>query len=323
MSPETLLTTRDLGYSYRPGKFAFRHLALTLAKGEVLGLLGRNGAGKTTCVRVLTTLLPPTEGSATLLGMDLRTGGRALRERLGVVLQSESMDYISVERNLTLYAFLWGVPREEAKARAEQMLELFELEGSRKLKPWLLSGGQRRRFQVARELMHDMEVLFLDEPTAGLDAVARQRILGYLRQRARDGLGIIFTTHILHEADLLCDRIAIMELGRVIDEGTPSALKAQHGGARRVQVEFAQPLGPLDAELPALLSRSGLGVRDFKVEGAQLSFVAEDPEGAVAQLTAWAHTKGRPVERLSVRESTLEEAFLGLVQGAPGGGDLG
>jgi len=140
----TVLETTDLGYSFAPGRFAVRHLSLSLRRGEILGLLGRNGAGKTTTVRLLTTLLPPTEGTASVLGQDIRTGGRALRSRLGVVLQAESLDFVTVERNLTLYAFMWGVPREIAKARAEEMIALFELDAARHRKPWALSGGERR-----------------------------------------------------------------------------------------------------------------------------------------------------------------------------------
>ena len=264
-SDDLVLETRDLGYSYAPGRFAIRHLSVGLHRGEVLGLLGRNGAGKTTTVRLLTTLLPPTEGTATILGFDVRSGGRALRSRLGVVLQSESLDFVSVERNLTLYAFLWGVPRELAKSRAEEMIELFELEAARLRKPWALSGGERRRFQVARELMHDMEILFLDEPTVGLDAIARRRILRYLKERAQRGLSIVFTTHILHEADMLCDRIAVLHLGQLIALDTAEGLKQKHGGAREVSVSFAAPLGPtLRKELLGELKERGATVLESR-----------------------------------------------------------
>lgn len=311
------LETRDLGYAYAPGRFAVRHLAVSMRRGEVLGLLGRNGAGKTTTVRLLTTLLPPTEGTALVLSQDVRTGGRALRARLGVVLQSESLDFVTVEQNLTLYAFLWGVPREVAKSRAEEMIELFELGAARRRKPWALSGGERRRFQVARELMHDMELLFLDEPTVGLDAIARRRILQYLRDRARGGLSILFTTHILHEADLLCDHIAVLHLGRLIAYGTPEALKRQHAGAREVSLEFASPLSPAErTELLAELVRRGavpLSVPEGEATPSRLGFRSSRAEEMIPWLGHWAHSHDRPIERLSVEEPTLEGAFLGMV----------
>ncbi len=316
------LETRDLGYSYAPGRFAVRHLSLNLRRGEVLGLLGRNGAGKTTTVRLLTTLLPPTEGTATVLGQDLRTGGRDLRARLGVVLQSESLDFVTVEKNLTLYAFLWGVARETAKTRAEEMIELFELEQARRRKPWALSGGERRRFQVARELMHDMEILFLDEPTVGLDAIARRRILRYLRERARGGLSIVFTTHILHEADMLCDRIAVLHSGRLIALDTADALKQKHGGAREVSVTFDSVLAPgLRGELTqALASRGALLLEPEGPDAAatKVAFRASAAEELLPWLSHWAQTHALGLERLAVEEATLEGVFLGMVGGADG-----
>jgi ABC-2 type transport system ATP-binding protein len=318
---ELVLEARDLGYSYAPGRFAVRHLSIDLHRGEVLGLLGRNGAGKTTTVRLLTTLLPPSEGTAIVLGEDIRTAGRSLRARLGVVLQPESLDFVSVERNLTLYAFLWGVPRELAKSRAEEMLELFELGPARRRKPWALSGGERRRFQVARELMHDMEILFLDEPTVGLDAIARRRILRYLHDRSRRGLSIVFTTHILHEADLLCDRIAVLHLGQLLATGSPSELKDRYGGSREVSLTFANPLLPdVRSELLEELARRGavpLAPVVPVAGSAQLSFRSESAEELLPWLSHWVHSRELVFERISVEEPTLEGAFLGMVGTPP------
>lgn len=317
---ECVLEARDLGYAYTPERFAIRHLNLTLGRGEILGLLGRNGAGKTTTVRLLTTLLPPTEGTAIVLGQDLRQAGRDLRRHLGVVLQAESLDFVSVERNLTLYAFLWGVGREVAKARAEEMLDLFELHHVRRRKPWALSGGERRRFQVARELMHDMEILFLDEPTVGLDAVARQRILKYLRSRAQGGLSIVFTTHILHEADTLCDRIAVIHQGALTALDTAEGLKQRYGGAREVWVDFTPRPGPESVrELLGRVQRTGSralpGTPAPSPEVSRFSFSSPDPEGLVADLVQWAQSRSVKVTRLAIREATLEGAFLGIVGG--------
>ncbi len=319
-STELVLETRDLGFAYAPDRFAIRHLSVGLHRGEVLGLLGRNGAGKTTTVRLLTTLLPPTEGTAIVLGQDIRTGGRALRSHLGVVLQSESLDFVSVERNLTLYAFLWGVPREVAKSRAEEMIALFELEAARRRKPWALSGGERRRFQVARELMHDMDILFLDEPTVGLDAIARRRILRYLKERARGGLSIVFTTHILHEADLLCDRIAVLHLGQLLALDTAEGLKQKFAGAREVSVTFGSPIPPATrAALLAELTSRGATLLSSESGGSvpvnRLVLRAERAEEIVPWLARWADAHALPVERISVEEATLESAFLGMIGG--------
>ena len=317
--PEIVARADGLGYAYRPGEFAVRHLDLELRRGEIFGLLGRNGAGKTTTVRLLTTLLPPTEGSGSLFGRDLRECGRAERARMGVVLQSESLDFVSVERNLMLYAFLWGVSRESAKSRTEEMLELFELTPSRQRKPWALSGGERRRFQVARELMHDMELLFLDEPTVGLDALTRRRILTYLAGRARAGLSIVFTTHILHEADELCDRIGILQHGRLRASGAPQDLKREYRGARFVEAELDRPLTAEEGrDLDAALARRNPEYVEVARGPTRLEFRAPEAEGLVAELAAWASARGTRLLRIAVREPTLEEAFVGLVQeGAP------
>ena len=322
---EVVLRTEDLGYAYQTGRFALRHLNINLHRGEILGLLGRNGAGKTTTVRVLTTLLPPTEGTAWVLGQDVRTAGRALRARLGVVLQSESLDFVTVERNLVLYAFMWGVPRETAKARSEEMLELFELGEVRRRKPWALSGGERRRFQVARELMHDMDILFLDEPTVGLDAFSRRRILRYLRERAHGGLSLVFTTHILHEADSLCDRIAVLRKGSLLALDTPEALKRRYGGAREVRVRFERALVlPLVTEFEHGLSERGVTLQPPE-EGdrpgtprEEFVFRSQRAEGLLPWISGWAASRSMEISSLSVSEPTLEGAFLGMLGDSEG-----
>ncbi|MCI4335766.1 MAG: ABC transporter ATP-binding protein [Thermoplasmata archaeon] len=298
-----------------------RHLNFELRRGEVFGLLGRNGAGKTTTVRLLTTLLPPTEGGGTLFGKELKACGRAERARLGVVLQSESLDFVSVEENLRLYAFLWGVPRELAKSRAEEMLNLFELNEVRPRKPWSLSGGERRRFQVARELMHDMELLFLDEPTVGLDALTRSRILDYLAVRARAGLSIVFTTHILHEADRLCDRIGVLRDGQLLTVGTPTEIKREFSGARSVEAEFERALTPPEAqELRGLLEREGERFSILDWGRDLILFQAGNAESLVAEIARWAAPRGIELSRVAVTETTLEQAFVNLVSDPPGPG---
>jgi ABC-2 type transport system ATP-binding protein len=269
-------------------------------------------------VRLLTTLLPPTEGGGTLFGRDLRSCGRAERSRIGVVLQSESLDFVTVEENLRLYAFLWGVARETAKSRSEEMLELFELGPVRKQKPWALSGGERRRFQVARELMHEMELLFLDEPTVGLDALTRSRILDYLAGRARHGLSIVFTTHILHEADRLCHRIGVMHSGHLLTVGSPTEIKRSYSGARTVEVEFDRALTDSEQEgLRALLNREGEGLTIVESRGDLLVARARNAEALVPAVVRWADAQSIVLERVAVTESTLEEAFVHLVSDVP------
>ncbi|EQD29358.1 daunorubicin resistance ABC transporter ATPase subunit, partial [mine drainage metagenome] len=262
---DAVVATTDLGYAYTPLRFAIRHLTLEIHRGEIFGLLGRNGAGKTTTVRVLSTLVAPSEGTGTLFGKEFRRCGRAERNRTGVILQSESYDTVSVYRNLLLYGFLRGVPRETSKARAEELLTLFELADVRDQTPWTISGGQRRRFQVARELMHDMELLFLDEATVGVDAITRNRILEYLQGRARNGLAIMFTTHILSEADRICDRIGVIHDGRLLRVASPADVRKAHSGTRTVEIEFGR--APSEAErndLAARLAKRGVSFQTME-----------------------------------------------------------
>ncbi len=230
------------------------------------------------------------------------------------MLQSESLDFVSVEENLRLYAFLWGIPREVAKARADEMLELFELSPMRERRPWGLSGGERRRFQVARELMHDMELLFLDEPTVGLDALTRTRILDYLAGRARNGLSIVFTTHILHEADRLCQRIGVMNAGRLLTVGAPEEIKRAYRGARTVEAEFGRALTlEENAALRAMLERAGEDFALIESHDDLLLFRAQNAESLVAAVARWSGDRQIDLERIAVEEASLEDAFVRLV----------
>jgi ABC-2 type transport system ATP-binding protein len=196
------------------------------------------------------------------------------------------------------------------------MIDLFELEPYRGSYPWSLSGGARRRLQVARELMTDAELLFLDEPTVGLDAMVRRSILGYLHRRARAGTAIVFTTHVLQEADQLCDRIAVLDRGRLVATASPEELKRHYGGARVVELEFED--GAPEADAAALIAElEGLG-RDFALlerTGGRFRFRASNPEELVARTSRWGLARGNELRRLSVREATLEEAFVGLISG--------
>ena len=190
--------------------------------GEVFGLLGRNGAGKSTLIKAMTTFITPASGTLRVLGMDPPRDGQRIRRRIGVVQQAESFDFTTVQGNLDIYGMLWGVPQPERRERRERLLERFGLADIRKRRAFDLSGGQKRRVQVAREFMHDMEVLFLDEPTVGLDVIMRRTLLDSIREEVRRGLTVVFTTHNLEEADYLCDRIAVID-----EDGSSSSIPSR------------------------------------------------------------------------------------------------
>src|SRR3989441_10037020 len=197
-------------------KVAVDRVAFDIDRSEVFGFLGPNGAGKTTTIKMLTTLLQPTSGRATILGHDLRTDGRKIRQRIGVVQQQDSFDQgLNVETSLDIYGLIWNVPKAERRRRIDELIGHFEMEEFRKMPTVDLSAGQRRRLQVAREFIHDMDLLFLDEPTVGLDPIVRRSVLDYLKERVRQGLTIFFTTHIHEKAEYHCNRIARVNHGRV------------------------------------------------------------------------------------------------------------
>lgn len=226
-------------------------ITFAVDRGQIFGFLGPNGAGKSTTIKLLTTLIKPTSGSASVLGIDAIRNPLAVRNRIGVVLQQPSYEpTLSVEKALEKYGMMWDVPKDVRKDRAESLLEEFGLQEIRNKRNEDLSIGQRRRVQVAREFMHDMDLLFLDEPTVGLDPGARRDLLDYLRQRVSDtGLSIFYTTHILTEAEYLCDEIAIMNKGRLLEVDTPDALKSKLGDEKTIKIHLLNrpPPDVLDA----------------------------------------------------------------------------
>ena len=232
------IEVQDLKYTYDGRKYAVDGISFSVREGEVFGMLGRNGAGKTTTIRILSTLLKRSSGSVRVLGMDPNTAGNHIRKRIGVVLQDESFDFTTVEKALDVYGFIWGVNKSERDKKRESLLKTFELTDVRKKRMWDLSGGQKRRVQVAREFMHDMDLLFLDEPTSGLDPIARRNILNMIKDLTKDGLSVLFTTHNLEEADYLCQRVAIMNNGKILASDTIDALKTGYNGLKTVEVKI-------------------------------------------------------------------------------------
>ncbi|GHC46788.1 ABC transporter ATP-binding protein [Streptomyces flavofungini] len=220
---------------------AVRGIDLTVAPGEILGFLGPNGAGKTTTLRMLTTLLPPTGGAATVAGFDLAREPAAVRGRIGYVAQSGGVDLnISLREELVTQGRLYRLPKAEAVARAEELARDLGLTDLLDRKCAALSGGQRRRLDIAMGLMHRPAILFLDEPTTGLDPGARADLWDLVRRlRADHGTTVFLTTHYLDEADALADRIVVVDEGVVVADGTPSALKLQYAGSAEAALQHA------------------------------------------------------------------------------------
>ncbi len=302
----------DMKYTYDGRKYAVDGITFSVREGEVFGMLGRNGAGKTTTIRILSTLLKRTSGTAEVLGMDPSTAGNHLRKRIGVVLQDESFDFTTVEKALDVYGFIWGVGKAEREKKIESLLTTFELTDVRKKRMWDLSGGQKRRVQVAREFMHDMDLLFLDEPTSGLDPIARRNILDMIRDLTKDGLSVLFTTHNLEEADYLCQKIAIMNTGKILASDTVGGLKSSYNGLKTVEVKLSGD----QAGASSMFSKVRSGKVEVPVEnGLPYRIVTEDTQETMQEIIKLAASSSMQIEWLNVRPVSLEDVFINTVTG--------
>lgn len=282
---------------------------LSIKSGQVFGFLGPNGAGKSTMIKLLTTLIPPTSGTLTILGINALENPLQIRNRIGVVLQQPSYEpSLSVEKSLEKYGLMWDVPKKIRNLRVEELLSDFDLIDIRKKKTDDLSIGQRRRLQVAREFMHDMDLLFLDEPTIGLDPSARRKLLDFLKRKVKDGLTIFFTTHILTEAEYLCDEIAIINKGKIIAVDSPSELKNRFGRTKTIRIH----LNENNKKIEDLL----VNVKDCKIDytsGTTITIHSDESEIVLMKILQILNSNNIAVEDLSAIPTNLEEIFLKVV----------
>ncbi|MBD0330100.1 MAG: ABC transporter ATP-binding protein [Thermoleophilia bacterium] len=292
---------------------AVRGVTFAVERGELYGLLGPNGAGKTTIIKVLVTLLLPTAGSARVLGHDVVRDVREVRRRVGFVFGGERGLYerLSGLDNLRYFAELYGVPAREQGRRIAELLDLVGLSGRERERVEGYSRGMRQRLHIARGLMHDPEVLFLDEPTLGLDPVGARELRQTVAGLTEAGKTLLLTTHYMFEADALCDRIAVLSRGRIVAEGTPRALKERVGGGRVIEVEV---FGIGEERVDAL--RAVGGVRSVAVEerGQVQALVVRTDAGVEVTPALLARLAGTTIGRVSYREPTLEDAYVALVE---------
>lgn len=305
-----VIEIEGLKHTYDGKNYALKGISLEVRRGEVFGLLGKNGAGKTTLIKILTTLIRHSEGSVGVLGMDLRKDGARIRKRIGVVQQDESFDFSTVQGNFDIYGVLWGIPKAVRVQRREALIKQFGLEDVRKKRAFDLSGGQKRRVQVAREMMHDVDILFLDEPTVGLDVIMRRQLLDSIRDKVREGLTVVFTTHNLEEADYLCDRVAVIDSGRVLAMDMVENLKTLYKGKKTVEISVDKP----DADSFYARLRSRLGHEATLKEGEGSALVLTDsPKETLTLILEAARETGAQIEWLNVRKDTLEDVFIDSV----------
>jgi ABC-2 type transport system ATP-binding protein len=308
----------DLRHSYDGKRFALNGVSFAVRRGEVFGLLGKNGAGKSTLIKAMTTLIQPTSGSLRVLGMDPAREGTRIRARIGVVQQAESFDFTTVQGNLDVYGMLWGLSRAERRRRLEKLLTKFGLTDIRKRRAFDISGGQKRRVQVAKEFMHDMDILFLDEPTVGLDIIMRRTLLDSVRAEVQRGLTVVFTTHNLEEADYLCDRVAVIDEGKILVLDTVENLKRLYGGKKTIDLTVGNGHA---AEFFAALARELGPSVTVTVSGASAVILTDDPKHALSRIASLSQSMNAQLEWLAVRKNTLEDVFLkSVTHGGEGAG---
>jgi ABC-2 type transport system ATP-binding protein len=280
-------------------------LSFTVEEGEVFGLLGPNGAGKTTTLSMLCTILKPSSGIGIVNGFDVTKQASEVRRSIGIVFQDPSIDdRLTGRENLEMHANLYDVPRTEAKKRIEEVLELVELEDKADFLMRTYSGGMRRRLEIARGLIHYPKVLFLDEPTIGLDPQTREHIWSYISKLSkREKITMILTTHYLEEADRLCERVAIIDYGKILTLDAPKRLKEQlEGDIISIKV------GPA-AELSKKLKELEL-IKDLGEHEGELTLVAKNGSSLIPRVVEMAAGLGIHIESISMREPTLEDVFL-------------
>lgn len=279
--------------------------------GKVFGFLGPNGAGKTTTIRVLTTLIPPTSGIVKVFGKDIVRNSKEIKKCVGVVLQEPSFEAnLTVERALDLYGLMWRIPGEKRRDKVRELVEKFDLESFKNMKNDDLSIGQRRRVQVAREFIHDMDLIFLDEPTVGLDPAARRMLLDYVKKHVQVGLTVFFTTHIMEEAEYLCDEIAIINKGKIIAIDTPSGLKQKYGGVNAVEVKLKDPIA--ESTLNIIRPIAGSSAIDLPA-GDTIRIASADAQEMLVKIIELLSRNAIQIKSVSLKPPSLEEVFLTVV----------
>ena len=308
------IRTEDLRKTYKTSRGdvdAVRGIDLNVPQGEFFGLLGPNGAGKSTTIGMLTTLVQPTGGTAWVAGVDVSKDPVTVKRKIGVVTQNNTLDMqLTVAENLEFRSRFFGLSAREASRRAAQLIDAFGLGDRRKAMSSDLSGGQARRLLIARALVHRPDVLFLDEPTAGLDPQTRVNLWDILRVLHKLGQTILLTTHYMEEAEALCDRIAVVDHGKVLAEGTVEELKEGTGTDTVITVRYEESVTSALAEHAGLARRPG--VTKVETDGDQVRVFTREPDGVLGELVAAGAAEGLHVRDAAQLKPSLETVFLTL-----------
>jgi ABC-2 type transport system ATP-binding protein len=293
-------------------KAALDGVSFEVNYGKVFGFLGPNGAGKSTTIKILTTLLLPSSGNVRIFGLDINKSSLAIRKRIGVVSQQPSTEAnLTVERAMDLYGLMWGIERNKRRKKISEIMNSFDLQEIKNVKNDELSIGQKRRVQVAREFIHEMDLLFLDEPTVGLDPTARRVLLDYIKSQVKSGLTVFFTTHIMEEAEYLCDDIAIINRGKIIAFDTPLGLKNKFGKENLIQIQIKEMISESILKLASKVSPES----QITVDGENgLKITSVDPQNTLTKLIEIFTLKGIKIINVSISSPSLEDVFLTMVK---------
>jgi ABC-2 type transport system ATP-binding protein len=294
---------------------ALRGITFSVERGELFGLLGPNGAGKTTTIKILTTLLLPSTGSARVLGFDVRRQARQVRGRIGYVFGGDRglYDRLSAADNLRYFADLYKVPARDRRRRIDELLELVDLKGREGERVETYSRGMKQRLHIARGLLHDPEILFLDEPTIGLDPVGARELRDTIAGLHAGGKTILLTTHYMYEADALCQRIAVIANGSFAAEGTPDDLKARVGGGTIVEIET---FGVGEDVIDRLRRVPGVKAVGVETRDQAQVVLVQSAVGAEIVRALLNELGGVDTGKVVTREPTLEDAYVELVRSA-------
>jgi ABC-2 type transport system ATP-binding protein len=306
-SPPAAIAVENIVKRY--GTFeAVSGVSFEVADGEIFGLLGPNGAGKSTLIRMMTTLIPVTAGRAVIAGHDVSREADAVRRLIGVIPQALTSDIdLTVEENLSIYAKLYGVPHAQRERNIATLLEAVDLTKWRQAQTKTLSGGMRRRLEIARGLIHNPRIFFLDEPTTGLDPVSRVAVWEMLdKLRASMKLTILITTHYMDEADNLCDRIAIIDHGKLVALDTPLALKSSVPGSSVIEVQFGRNGVDRKPQLERLAAVTGVESRG----SGEYRLMTSNGSLTTTKLVEMATAGGDTIHGLSVQNTTLDDVFV-------------
>ncbi len=300
------IEVRDLTKRYRGNGFAaVDHISFSVESGEIFALLGPNGAGKTTTIKILTTLLKPTSGTAKVAGFDVSKDKDSVRKSIGIVFQEPSLDWrLTGRENLDFHARIYGIGRKEREERIEEVLKLVELEDKADVVVDKYSGGMKRSLELARGFIHSPKVLFLDEPTLGLDTHTRRRIWDYIRElNGKEGVTIVLTTHHMEEADYLCERVGIMDQGKIIALDTPKNLKDLIG-SDLVSLE----MNTRDYN-PDIFKKLDF-VTDFRKHDDFVTLKMERGDLRIPAIMEVARREGIEIKSVNLRKPSLEDVFL-------------